>query len=99
MEGAKCGIRLWLVSQRADASILTGPLRSQLCGKISYKIDDDGLRMIFEGITQEQIARAQKFEPGQGYIEITGVQPLIEFRGFLCDYPQLVRTYETPPHR
>lgn len=43
LEGAKVGVRLWLVAQRADASLLTGVLRSQLTQRFSFRQDPDGL--------------------------------------------------------
>lgn len=95
LEGAKVGVRLWLVAQRADASLLTGVLRSQLTARISFAQDADGLRMLHESITPEQVERAQHFKPGEAYIEVAGLYPLLEYRGLLCDFPQLVATYES----
>ena len=96
LEGAKAGVFVWLVAQRADAQLLTGVLRSQLTQKFSFAQDDDGLRMLHEGITPEEIEAAQKFLPGQGYVEILGSVPLTQFRADLLDYEGLCRIYAEP---
>lgn len=89
LEGAKVGVRLWLVAQRADASLLTGVLRSQLTQRLSFAQDADGLRMLHESITPEQIEQAQRFLPGQGFVEINGTEDLTRFRADLIDYEGL----------
>lgn len=93
LEGAKVGIRLWVVAQRADASLLTGVLRSQLTQRISFRQDSDGLRMLHEGITPEAIQAAQQFQPGQGYIEFLGELPLTMFRADYMTYDDLVNRF------
>lgn len=93
LEGAKVGVRLWLVAQRADAQLLTGVLRGQLTARFSFSQDDDGLRMLHEGITPEQIEAAADFLPGQGFAEIWGELPLTTYRADLCDYADLAARY------
>lgn len=90
LEGAKVGVRLWVVSQRADASLLSGVLRSQLTTRLSFAQDDDGLRMLHEGITPEEIQLAQRFVPGQAFAEMAGVLPRTAYRADLIDYAELV---------
>lgn len=80
MEGAKVGMVLWVVAQRADASVLSGPFRAQLTRKISFRQDSDGLKMIHPEITLEQIQQAQRFKPGQGFVEFVGELPLTVFK-------------------
>lgn len=94
LEGAKVGVRLWLVAQRADASMLTGVLRSQLTQRISFRQDADGLRMLHEGITPEEIQDAQQFLPGQGYVEFQGELPLTMFRADYMSYEELVGRFQ-----
>lgn len=93
LEGAKVGIRLWVVAQRADASLLTGVLRSQLTQRISFRQDADGLRMLHEGITPEEIQAAQTFKPGQGFIEMIGEMPLTMFRADYLPYEEFVERF------
>ena len=85
LEGAKVGVRLMLVSQRADAEFLTGVLRSQLTQRCSFKQDADGLHMMHQGIAKEDVERAQNFIPGQAFIEVAG-EPLTQYRADLITY-------------
>lgn len=93
LEGAKVGVRLWVVAQRADASLLTGVLRSQLTQRISFRQDADGLRMLHEGITPEEIQTAQSFKPGQGFVELIGEMPLTMFRADFLPYEEFVERF------
>ena len=93
LEGAKVGVRLWVVAQRADASLLTGVLRSQLTQRLSFRQDADGLRMMHEGITPEEVQAAQTFKPGQGFIELIGEMPLTMFRADYLPYEELVERF------
>lgn len=95
LEGAKVGFRLILISQRADTSLLTGVLRSQLTQRVSFAQDADGLRMLHESITPEQIEQAALFLPGQGFAELPGRTELTAFRADLIDYPQVVAHFST----
>jgi DNA segregation ATPase FtsK/SpoIIIE-like protein len=92
LEGAKVGVFLWIIAQRADTSLLTGVLRSQLVNRLSFAQDPDGLRMLHESITPEQIEIAQHFRPGQAFAEFPG-KPLTQYRADLCTYEQLIRRY------
>ena len=94
MEGTKVGVTLWVVAQRADAAILSGPLRAQLPRKISFRQDSDGLRMIHTDITPEQIQQAQTFKPGQAYAEFVGELPLTRFRADYLPYEKFVARFE-----
>lgn len=94
LEGAKVGLRVWLVAQRADASLLTGVLRSQLTQRLSFAQDVAGIRMIHEGISDEQIGEMQRFLPGMGFAEYTGELPLTRYRAALIDYQQLLDAFD-----
>lgn len=93
LEGAKVGVRLWLVAQRADASLLTGVLRSQLTQRFSFRQDPDGLRMLHETITTEQIDRAQSFPVGRAYAEIAGDSAPVEYQADYIDYSTLAELF------
>ena len=93
LEGAKVGVRLILVSQRADASLLTGVLRSQLTQRFSFRQDPDGLRMLHETITPEQLDRAQSFPVGRAYAEIAGGPGAVEYQADYLDYAGLVAAF------
>ena len=97
LEGAKVGVRVWLVSQRADANILGGVLRAQLTAKFSFAQDQTGLKMLHEDLTPEQIASATQFLPGQGFAEIAGFLPLTLFRADYCSYAQLADFFASSP--
>lgn len=94
LEGHKVGLRVWLVSQRADATILGGVLRAQLTAKFSFAQDQAGLKMLHEDLTPEQIASAAQFLPGQGFAEIAGFLPLTLFRADYCSYDQLANFFD-----
>jgi DNA segregation ATPase FtsK/SpoIIIE-like protein len=93
LEGAKCGIFLWIIAQRADSSLLTGVLRSQLVNRLSFAQDPDGLRMLHESITPEQIEMAQYFRPGQAFAELVNHPGLIQYRSDICTYQQLMNIF------
>lgn len=93
LEGAKAGVFLWLVAQRADASLLTGVLRSQLTQRFSFRQDPDGLRMLHEGLEPQEIERAQAFLPGQAFAEMAGTLPLTQYRADVIDYEALTRHF------
>lgn len=93
LEGAKVGVRLWLVAQRADASLLTGVLRSQLTQRFSFRQDPDGLRMLHETITPEQIDRAQSFPVGRAYAEIASNPAPVEYQADYISYQMLTSRF------
>lgn len=97
LESAKVGGRLWVIAQRSDASLLTGVLRSQLTQKFSFAQDPDGLRMLHPNISDEQITAVSDFQPGMGYLEIAGQQPLTRFRADYCSYEQLANFFAPSP--
>ncbi len=93
LEGAKAGIKLVLLAQRADASLLTGVLRSQLTARFSFRQDSDGLRMLHEEITPAQIEKMTHFQPGMGYVEIAGTTPITQYRADFIDYSDFVHVF------
>lgn len=93
LEGAKVGVKLVLLAQRADANLLTGVLRAQLTARMSFRQDADGLRMLHEGIEPEQIERMTSFSPGVGYVEIAGSMELTQYRADYIDYTRFAKLY------
>ncbi|RYQ33957.1 hypothetical protein, partial [Bifidobacterium pseudolongum] len=93
LEGAKAGVKLVLLAQRADASLLTGVLRSQLTARFSFRQDSDGLRMLHEEITPAQINTMTHFLPGMGYVEIAGTTPITQYRADFIGYQDFVRVF------
>jgi S-DNA-T family DNA segregation ATPase FtsK/SpoIIIE len=55
-EGHKAGIRMILVTQRADADVLGGFERSQCELRISFRADGDGTKMLHAGLAPAQLA-------------------------------------------
>ena len=96
LEGAKVGIRLWMVAQRADASLLTGVLRSQLTERISFRQDPDGVRMLHEGLDPEDVEKVQGFAVGRGLFESAGTG-VTEFQADLIEYEQMITHFKGAP--
>ncbi|MFP7706554.1 FtsK/SpoIIIE domain-containing protein [Trueperella sp. LYQ141] len=89
LEGAKVGVRLVVVTQRADATILTGVLRSQLSVKFAFAQDADGFRMLFPELPEDLKARSVRLCPGEALVELPGA-PVGLFKADFIDYPGLV---------
>jgi len=87
-EGAKCGIRLILLMQRADASIVTGAARSNIGAKFTFRQGEDGVKMLHNA-TPEQVAMAASFKPGMGLVELPG-EPIRVFKADYLSYADYV---------
>ncbi len=73
-EGAKVGVRVILISQRMDASIVGGASRSQLGYRITMRVDNmDGIRMLHETATAEDVAEVVSFPPGRALVQAPGL--------------------------
>lgn len=65
-QGAKAGIRVILITQRMDASIVDGATRGQLGTRITMAVDnDDAVKMLHPKATPETVDRVMRFKPGQ----------------------------------
>lgn len=94
-EGAKYGIRVLILTQRMDASLIGGGARSQLGMRITLRIDNsDGIRMLHEGVDSELVSQVSEFSPGQGIFQVPG-QPVRVARFDLIDYGDYRRMVET----
>lgn len=65
-EGAKAGIRVILITQRMDASIVDGDSRGQFGVRITMAVDNgDAVRMLHPQATPETVQRVVAFPPGR----------------------------------
>ncbi|MBR5950501.1 MAG: hypothetical protein IKZ87_03605 [Actinomycetaceae bacterium] len=91
-EGAKVGVRVVMIAQRFDASIVGGAERSNLGTRISHRVDNlDAIRMLHPSADSELMERVGTFEPGYGYIEQVGCEARV-FRSYIADYGTYART-------
>ncbi len=85
-EGAKVGVRVLLMAQRATAETLDGDTRSNCATRITMRVDNSAaVRLLHEDCTDELIAQCRQFEPGVGIIERPGHE-ITRFRADLVDY-------------
>lgn len=73
-EGAKAGIRVLMLVQRADASIVGGAARSNISTRLTLRVDNsDAVRMLHEGLSDPSSAEEmRKSPPGVGLYESAG---------------------------
>lgn len=65
-EGAKAGIRVILITQRMDASIVDGDSRGQFGTRITMAVDNaDAVRMLHPQATPEQVEKVTQFPVGR----------------------------------
>lgn len=90
-EGAKAGVRVVMIAQRFDASIVGGAERSNLGTRISHRVDNlDALKMLHPNADSALMERFGRFQPGYGYIEQVGQEPRF-FRSYVLDYEKYAR--------
>lgn len=90
-EGAKAGIRVLLVSQRADAEIVGGFERAQCSTRLSYRVDSvDALRMLHPGVGPELAAEHATVRPGICLLTRPG-EPLTRLRAPNTPYADYVK--------
>lgn len=89
-EGAKAGIRLLLIAQRMDASIVGGAERSNLGNRLTMRVDNaDAVKMLHPMVDPALVERVTRFVPGVGIIDRPGAQTL-RFKADLIEYRQYV---------
>lgn len=87
-EGAKVGVRVVMIAQRADASIVGGTERSNFGLRISMRVDNnDAVRMLHPSATDDLCEAVQLAQPGQGVYELPGHR-LTRFKADFCTYQQ-----------
>ncbi|MFR9803648.1 hypothetical protein ACL02T_15265 [Pseudonocardia sp. RS010] len=92
-EGRKAGVRLVLVAQRADASLIGGFERAQCSFRLSYRSDPDAVKMLHDA-DPAVIAEHSRALPGVGLLSVPG-RSLVRLRtpwlpGGYADYVRLV---------
>lgn len=96
-EGAKTLVHVLTIIQRPEAAILHD--RAQYSRRISFRLDnDDGVKMLFEGASDESRAAVKEFQPGQGLIHEAGTN-LRKFNTAYLEYPDYLDRLTTnhPP--
>lgn len=89
-QSAKAAVRLVLLAQRAEASILGGATRSNFGTRITLRADNgDSVRMLHPNASDELISQVEAFAPGVGIIEAPSL-PRTIFRGHFVDYETFV---------
>ncbi len=89
-EGAKAGIRVILIAQRMDASIVGGAERSNLGTRITMRVDNaDAVKMLHPNISPDVVSQVARFMPGVGIIERPGDEIMI-FKADLMSYTRYV---------
>lgn len=87
-EGAKVGVRVVLVAQRFDASIIGGAERSNLATRVTFRVDNaDAVRMLHPDVSAELVGRIKNFRPGVGLLECPGEESRV-FRGDVATYEE-----------
>lgn len=98
-ESAKVGIRLVLIAQRMEASIVGGSERSNFGTRISMRVDNgESVRMLHPRAEPELIQQVSLFQPGVMILDQPG-EPLCLARSDFCDYQmylERVRRFISP---
>jgi len=82
-EGAKVGVRVVILAQRADASVIGGAERSNIGTRISMRVDNrDAVQMLHPSAPAELVDAMGQCKPGQGIID----QPNQRLRRLKVDY-------------
>ncbi len=88
-EGAKAGVRVLLLAERADAEFNDGASRSNYAARVSFRVDNaDAVRMLYEQATPEQIEEITTLPQGDGVCSVPGSH--LEF--FKGDYVTITST-------
>lgn len=86
MEGAKSGIRVVLIAQRMDASIVDGAVRGQFGTRLTLAVDNgDGVRMLHPEVSPETIKAVTEAPPGRVLVWLHRVERFAQ--GDLTEYP------------
>lgn len=91
-QGAKAGIRILLLAQRAEADIVGGAARSNFAVKMTLRLDEpESVRMLHPSVTPDEMDAVGNFQPGQALFERPGEVREIIRNDFVGDY----RTYSS----
>lgn len=86
-QSAKCGIRMMVIAQRMDASILQGVARSNIETRFLLRSDEAGIEMMIPDLDDQQRAFLARARPGVGFMTAPCVPPTL-FRGVAVAYQQ-----------
>ena len=87
-EGRKAGVRVLIVVQRADASVVDGLVRAQCAVRVSFSVDSgEAVRMLHPAVAE--VADVLAAPPGVALLTMPGA-PLTRFRAPLLDYARYV---------
>lgn len=84
-QSAKCGIRVLVIAQRMDASILQGVARSNVETRFLLRSDAAGVEMMIPDLGDRQRAFLARARPGVGFMTAPCVPPTL-FRGVNVSY-------------
>jgi len=91
-EGAKAGVRVLMVAQRADANVIGGFERGQASHKITFRVDGpDAVKMLHHDVAPDVVAEHAVAPAGVALLSAPG-QPLLRFRAPLVSYGEYVAT-------
>src|SRR5665647_803342 len=95
-EGAKVGVRVLIMAQRLDTTVLKGGDRANVPTRISFRVDkSEAIGMLHESLPPGMdVEKIRNFPPGVGLIESSvGGLPLVRFRAPMLDggYAEYVR--------
>jgi S-DNA-T family DNA segregation ATPase FtsK/SpoIIIE len=91
-ESHKAGLRVLVIAQRADAAVIGGGERSNMAGRLSFRVDNaDGVRMLHPDADPGTIAEHMAAPPGVALVQMPG-SPLVRARApWIGDYAEFVR--------
>jgi S-DNA-T family DNA segregation ATPase FtsK/SpoIIIE len=96
-EGRKAGVRLLLITQRADAKIIGAYERGQASHKLSFRVDTiDGLRMLHPDATVDDAAAHASAPPGVAMLSAPG-KPLLRLKSPYVSYSDYIAACGEPP--
>lgn len=73
-EGAKVGVRVMMIAQRFDASLVGGVARSQFGLRITLRMDNlDGVKMFHDGLSAEEAVEVFTYPAGRALVQAPGV--------------------------
>lgn len=93
-QSAKCGIRVLVIAQRMDASILQGVARSNVETRFLLRSDEAGIEMMIPNLDDRQRSFLARARPGVGFMTAPCVPPTL-FRGVAVAYQQYLDQVET----
>ena len=92
-QSAKCGIRMMVIAQRMDASILQGVARSNIETRFLLRSDEAGIEMMIPDLDDRQRSFLARARPGVGFMTAPCVPPTL-FRGVAVSYQQYLDQLE-----